>query len=257
MVENSRYEIQKKIDLKQIHRTSTLLTAFVRPALFIGVQGLVILLFIFLNFKSPALSATSWWTVYGTLVDLGCLLTLFFLLKQEKMHIFDLLSFDRSKIKSDLFIGLGIVVVVFPLTILIGSVISSLSVYGSMTPDLPAGNPMTRTLPVWAAFYSKTIWWIISASTEELIYQGYTLPRLQVFFGKTGPAVLWVGFAWALQHSFLPFINLKYSIFAFLLFFPLTIALQLIYLRVKRLLPLIIGHWGMDCISAVFMISVQ
>jgi membrane protease YdiL (CAAX protease family) len=98
-------------------------------------------------------------------------------------------------------------------------------------------------------------WWIISASTEELIYQGYALPRLQVFFGRKWPAVLWVGFGWAMQHSFLPFINLKYAIYAFLLFVPLTIALQLIYLRLKRLLPLIIGHWGMDCISAIFMIS--
>jgi hypothetical protein len=24
---------------------------------------------------------------------------------------------------------------------------------------------------------------------------------------------------------------------------------------VKRLFPLIIGHWGMDCISVIFMIS--
>jgi membrane protease YdiL (CAAX protease family) len=257
MVKNSKYEIQKRIELNQIHRTSTLLIAFVRPVLFLGVQGLVILLFMSLNFKSPALSATSWWTVYGTLVDLGCLLTLFYILKQEKMQIFDLLSFDKSKIKSDLLIGLGIVIIVFPLTIFIGSVLGSLSAYGTMKPDFPPGNPMTRTLPVWAAFYSKAIWWIISASTEELIYLGYSLPRLQVFFGKTAPAVLWVGFAWALQHSFLPFINLQYSMYAFLLFFPLTIALQLIYLRVKRLFPLIIGHWGMDCLSAVFLIAVQ
>jgi len=114
---------------------------------------------------------------------------------------------------------------------------------------------MTRKLPFWAAMYSKMIWWIVSASTEELIYQGYALPRLKLFFRTYLATVLWVGFGWALQHSFLPFINLKYAAFAFLLFFPLTIALQLIYLRVKRLFPLIIGHWGMDFISTVFMIS--
>jgi uncharacterized protein len=255
-MKNSRDEIRKRIDLKQINRTTTILTAFVRPALFLVVQGLMILLFMAFKCKSPALSVTSWWTVYGTLVDIGCLVILYFLLRREKMRIIDLLSFDKSKIKSDLLIGLGIVVVVFPLTIFIGSVIGSLSVYGSLQPDLPPGNPMTRMLPIWAAIYSKAIWWIISASTEEFIYQGYALPRLQVFFGRKGPAVLWVGFAWALQHSFLPFINLKYALFAFLLFFPLTIALQLIYLKVKRLFPLIIGHWGMDCISTIFMIAV-
>jgi membrane protease YdiL (CAAX protease family) len=254
---NSREEIRKRMDLKQISRSKTLLIAFVRPALFLGVQGLMILLFMALKYKSPVLSVTSWWTVYGTLVDFGCLVTIYILLRQEKMRIVDLLSFDKSKIKSDFLIGLIIIVVIFPLTILIGSITGSLSVYGSIQPDLPPGNPMTRTLPLWAAIYSKTIWWIISAATEELIYQGYALPRLQAFFGRTGPAIIWVGFAWALQHSFLPYINFKYAIFAFLLFFPLTIALQLIYLRVKRLFPLIIGHWGMDCISAVFMIAIN
>jgi membrane protease YdiL (CAAX protease family) len=166
-----------------------------------------------------------------------------------------LLSFDKTKISRDLFIGLGIIIVVFPLSIFTGYILGSSSVYGSLHPVLPAGNPMTRKLPFWAAMYSKMIWWIVSASTEELIYQGYALPRLKLFFGRTWPTVLWVGFGWALQHSFLPFINLKYAAFAFLLFFPLTIALQLIYLRVKRLFPLIIGHWGMDFISTVFMIS--
>jgi membrane protease YdiL (CAAX protease family) len=195
--------------------------------------------------------------VYGTLVDVICLVSLYFLLQPESIRIIDLVSFDRFKIKNDLIIGLGIILVIFPLTIFIGSVIAGLSVYGSLTPDLPPGNPMTRTLPIWAAIYSKSIWWIISASTEEVVYQGYALPRLKALFGKTGPAVLWVGFAWALQHSFLPFINFKYAVFAFLLFFPLTIVLQLIYLKVKRLFPLIIGHWGMDCLSAAFMIGVN
>jgi len=256
-VENSITEIENRVNLKQINRSATLLVAFVRPLLFLSVQGLVILLFIALNCKTPVLSVTSWWTVYGTVVDAGCLLTLYLLLRKERMHIFDLISFDKSKVKFDLLIGLCIILIVFPLTMFIGSALGSFSVYGSIKPDLPAGNPMTRALPLWAAIYSKAIWWIISAPTEELIYQGYALPRLQVFFGNKVPAVLWVGFAWALQHSFLPFINLKYALFAFLLFFPLAIAMQVIYLRVKRLLPLIIGHWGMDCISAVFMIAVN
>jgi membrane protease YdiL (CAAX protease family) len=255
IVKNSRDEIRKRIDSRQINRTFTILAVLVRPALFIGVQGLMVLLLLALKYKTPALIATSWWTVYGTVVDFGCLLVIFLLLRKEKVRISDLLTFDKSKIGRDLLIGLGIIMIVFPLAIITGSVIASSAVYGSLQPVLPPGNPMTRTLPIWAALYSKMFWWIISASTEELIYQGYALPRLQMFFGRTWPAVLWVGFGWALQHSFLPFINLKYAIFAFLLFFPLTIALQLIYLRVKRLFPLIIGHWGMDCISTIFMIS--
>jgi len=255
MNKNSSSEIRKRIDYGQINTTSAVLSVLVRPLLFLGIQGLMVLLFTTLKFKTPSLSVTSWWTVYGTIVDFGCLLTIFLLLKKEKLNIFDLISFDTSTIKWDILIGLGIIAIVFPLSIFIGSVAGSYSVYGTLHPDLPAGNPMTRTLPLWAALYSKMIWWIISASTEEMVYQGYALPRLIEIFGHRWPAIICVGFGWALQHSFLPFINIKYALFAFLLFFPLTIALQLIYLKVKRLLPLIIGHWGMDCLSAVFMIS--
>jgi uncharacterized protein len=252
---NSSVEIKKRIDSGQISRVSTVLAVLVRPALFLIVQGLMILILIVVKNKTPTLTVTSWWTVYGTIVDFGCLLTLFILVRREGLRIRDLLSFDKTKVSRDLLIGFGIIIVVFPLSVFTGYILGSSSVYGSLHPVLPTGNPMIRKLPVWAVVYSRMIWWIISASTEEMIYQGYALPRLKLFFGRTWPAVLWVGFGWALQHSFLPFINLKYAVYAFLLFFPLTIALQLIYLRVKRLFPLIIGHWGMDFISTIFMIS--
>lgn len=255
MNKNSSFEISKRIDSGQINKASAILSVLIRPILFLSVQGLMVILFATLKYESPALAVTSWWTVYGTIVDFGCLLAILLLLKKEKMNILDLVSFDKSTIKWDILIGLGIIVLVFPLSIFTGSVAGSYSVYGTLHPVLPAGNPMTRSLPVWAALYSKMIWWTISASTEELIYQGYALPRLSEIFGSKWPAVICVGFGWALQHSFLPFINFKYAVFAFILFFPLTIALQLIYLKVRRLLPLIIGHWGMDCLSAVFMIS--
>jgi membrane protease YdiL (CAAX protease family) len=253
---NSEDEIRNKFKEGKVSRISATLSVLVRPALFLGVQGLMVLLFTLIKIESPALRVTSWWTVYGTVVDIGCLLFIFFILKRENLHIIDLLSFDKSKLKTDLLIGLGIVIIVFPLAIVIGTVIGSYAVYGNIPAEVPAGNPMTRELPMWAALYSKMIWWIFSASTEELIYQGYALPRLHVIFGRKWLAILTVGFGWSLQHSFLPFLGLKYAIFAFLLFFPLTIALQLIYLKVRRLMPLIIGHWGMDCLSAVFMIKV-
>jgi len=35
----------------------------------------------------------------------------------------------------------------FPIAIMAGSLIGSLSVYGRLQPDLPPGNPMTRSLP--------------------------------------------------------------------------------------------------------------
>lgn len=42
----------------------------------------------------------------------------------------------------------------------------------------------------------------------------------------------------------------------FLAFVPLTLAMQFIYLRVRRLTPLIIGHWLMDLTSVLFMLQI-
>ena len=109
---------------------------------------------------------------------------------------------------------------------------------------------------LWAVLYSRLIWWVIWSATEELTFNGYALPRLQLITGKTWVAVLGVGFGWALQHSFLPFINVKHAIWLLITFFPLTIAIQLVYLKYRRLFPLIIGHWAMDFFSVVFLLKI-
>jgi membrane protease YdiL (CAAX protease family) len=100
------------------------------------------------------------------------------------------------------------------------------------------------------------IWWPIWSFTEELTFQGYALPRLQSLTKHTWLSVLWVAFGWSLQHSFLPWINLEHALYLFIMFIPLTVALQLIYLRLRRLMPLIIAHWLMDLFSVLFMIQI-
>jgi membrane protease YdiL (CAAX protease family) len=152
-------------------------------------------------------------------------------------------------------LGLGIFIIIFPFTIGLGSNAASLLVYGSFKPDLPPGS-FIRILPLWAVLYSRLIWWVIWSATEEMTFNGYALPRLQLLTGKTWVAVLAVGFGWALQHSFLPFINAKHAMWLFITFFPLTIALQFVYLKYRRLFPIILGHWAMDFFSVVFMLRI-
>jgi uncharacterized protein len=104
--------------------------------------------------------------------------------------------------------------------------------------------------------YSRLIWWVIWSFTEELTYQGYALPRLQLLCGRTWVAVVLVGFGWSLQHCFLPlFFDPRHFIWILITFFPLKIAMQLLYLRFRRLLPLIVAHWAMDFVSTFMIIT--
>jgi len=49
---------------------------------------------------------------------------------------------------------------------------------------------------------------------------------------------------------------LKVFLYLFLQMIPLTIAMQLIYLRFRRLPVLIVMHWAMDLFSAVAMVTI-
>ena len=238
-----------------IQRLAPVWMVLVRPFLALGVQGIVVLLFKQLQIQSPMITVRNWWTVYGTLIDISCLILLFWLTKAEGINPLAMISFDPSRLKKDILLGLGIFLVVFPLTVIVGSVLGGILEYGTLQPTLPEGA-FIRSLPLWAVLYSRIVWWPIWSFTEELTFQGYALPRLQAITKHTLASVLWVSFGWSLQHSFLPWINFQHALFLFIMFVPLTIALQLIYLRLRRLMPLIIGHWLMDFFSVLFMVQV-
>ena len=238
-----------------ISKFAPVLMVLVRPALAFAAQGIVVLLFMQFQIQSPTVAVRNWWTVYGTLVDIGCLALLFWLTKAEGINLFSLVSFDKRKLKKDILIGVVIFLVVFPITVFGGSMLAGFLAYGKLQPDLPEGA-LTRFLPLWGVLYSRLIWWPIWSFTEELTLQGYALPRLQMLTKKTWLSILWVGFCWALQHSFLPWINFQHGLFLFIMFVPLVIVSQLIYLRLGRLMPMIIGHWLMDLFSVLFMVQV-
>lgn len=65
-----------------------------------------------------------------------------------------------------------------------------------------------------------------------------------------------MAFWWALQHSFIPFIvEWRYVIWRFLFFLPGVLVFLLIYVRIRRLPPLILAHWAMDLMAAIFTLK--
>ncbi len=107
-------------------------------------------------------------------------------------------------------------------------------------------------LPIWATVYALTVWWLIWSPTEEITYQAYVLPRLQVLTGHTWIAFVIVGFFWSAQHCALPLIlDWRFVLYRFLSFVPGVLALMFFYWRKRRLAPLIVAHWPMDIAAAV------
>jgi hypothetical protein len=248
---NSQESIQARVNEGRISWTGPLLLIATRPFLFFSIQALIAIVLVATHHRDAWHLAGGWWNVYGTVVDLGCLVSLRYFTRREGIRLRDLIGPIRLRFGRDLFVGLGLFAVTAPVFIG-GSVATEVLLYGSFS-RIPAAFLMQKhALPVWALVYSVTFWWILSSATEEATYQSYALPRLQALTGRTWTAVLVVAFWWNLQHCMLPLVfDWKYLLVRLVGFIPGIFIFMLVYLRTRRLAPLIVAHWCMDIVGAV------
>lgn len=248
--------IQTRLAEGRIPRYGPLLMLVARSAFILLAQGLAFLLLRGFDVPNPTVEIRNWWPVYGTLVDLGCLGLLLWLTRREGIRLLDLIGIVKSKLLTDIPRGLGLFVLIFPITIFGGGMLARLIAYGDLNPVFPE-NTYMRTLPLLALLYSRILWWPLWSATEEITYNGYALPRLIAQTKSTWLSVAIVAFFFAIQHSFLMLAGFQFGLYMFLTFLPLSIAMELAYLRIRRLPPLIVAHWLMDLSNVLFLFQVR
>lgn len=248
---NSKSALIARAHTGQLTWTGPLLIVIARSAFMISAQAIAVG---WLGMRSHTWSwngAAKWWTVYGTLVDIGCLALMAVYTRKEGIRLRDLIGSVKLRWGHDLFLGAGIFCLAFPFFIPAARVATWL-VYGGGQPPLFEGSLTGRVLPVWGMVYTFGVWLLIWSPTEEMTYQGYVLPRIEAL-SRSWIAVSIVSFWWALQHVFLPFIlDWKYVVWRFLAFLPAMVVMTLLYLKVRRLPAFFLAHWSMDTI-AIYM----
>lgn len=248
---NSPAAIQERVNAGRISWAGPLLLVSARSFLLMATQGLVALILLARHCPSPWRTAGDWWGVYGTLVDIGCLIGLTYFIRREGIRFRDLLGPIRMRRGHDLLLGLGYYLLIFPF-FLGGGYVAQRLLYGSSVNVLHSYLMHTHVLPIWVTVYRLTLWWMIWSPTEETTYQAYALPRLQALTGRRWLGFLIVGFWWSAQHCALSFIpDARFILFRFLMFLPGVLIMMLLYLRTRRLAPLIIAHWPMDIAAAI------
>jgi membrane protease YdiL (CAAX protease family) len=212
-----------------------------RSVLAVIAQGLVAAIYAVHGSDAAWHEAERWMPVYGSLIDLGCLALLWKLTRREGIGLLDLIGFDRRMWKQDVVLGLALIP---PSLVIIlgGTFASSLLVYGNLTaPDIFA------PIPLWAALYAVLIFPLLWGVTEQTTYNGYVLPRLQVLSGRTWPAVVAVALLWSFQHAVMPLtFKPDFMLYRALSPLPFSAFQALLYLRVRRVVPLATAHWLMD-----------
>jgi hypothetical protein len=250
---NSQSAIEARVAAGRVPWIAPFIVMLARPLLLIASQGLVALILTGMHRTDAWHAAGYWWTVYGTLVDLGCLATIVWFTWREGIRLRDLIGPMRLGFGNDIFLGLGYFALVFPL-FLLGGVLFHKLLYGASSVDPGAYVMQPHPVPFWAVIYSVSLWWIVWSPTEEATYQAFALPRIRAITGRTWVAFVAVGFVWAFQHSLLPCVlDWRYIAFRTLAFAPGAFALMAIYWRTRRLAPLIVAHWPMDIAGALMM----
>jgi hypothetical protein len=252
---NSQAQIEYRVGKRQVTWVGPLTVMTARSIFMIVAQALVAALYLLRGHPSAWNAAAPWWTVYGTLVDVGCLALMLKFTRSEGIRLRDLIGQLRLRWGHDLLLGMGCFIA-FLVCFTFPGLLAGKLVFGSAHPAMYPGMLAERTLPSWAVIYSFCIWWLIWSPTEEMTYNGYALPRIHALTGRKSVAVLLVGFCWALQHCFLPFIlDWRYVVWRFLFFLPGVLVASLIYLRIRRLSPLILAHWPMDLMAAILTVK--
>lgn len=245
---NSKMKIEESYNEKQIKWFWPVFIVFARLLFAFIVQSLVALVFLIINDPEPWREAGSWWVVYGTLIDVGCLMLLLRYVKREGVRLRDLVNFGNQKTGQFIFQCLTLIVLFF-LLFMSGGMIFGPLIYGGAAP-VPYGE-----LPLWGAMYSIILWPVIWGITEQMTYMGYALPRLEVIFKNKWMAVGLVCFGWCIQHIALPFaFDWQWVAYRFASTLPIALVLPLLYLRSRRLLPFIIAHCIIDAAGTFSLI---
>ena len=242
---NSRETLLRRREAATLTWRGPVVMLFARAAIAVGAQAVVAAVFALRASPTPWHDAEPWLPVYGTLIDAGCVVLLWRLTRREGIGLFDLVGFERSRLVRDTVLGVALIPV--SLVFILGGVYAAgWLMYGILTPPFLFGR-----LPLPAALYGVLVFPFIWGLTEQMTYNGYLVSRFQVL-RSTSVAVAIVAFAWSLQHAFMPLaFDAKFMAFRLLASVPNTVFQTLLYLRLRRLVPLAIAHALMDGASVL------
>lgn len=110
---------------------------------------------------------------------------------------------------------------------------------------------MIAPIPLWIAIINMFVLPITTAFAEDGLYLGCGVNQIKNKY----IAIFVPAFFFALQHSFIPTLfDLRYIVYRFLSFLPLTTLLCMHYHKHKNPLPIIVGHAVIDVFTVAWIL---
>ncbi|MFN2198563.1 MAG: hypothetical protein ACK2UW_20755 [Anaerolineales bacterium] len=243
---NSRTALYQRATRGQLNLGLVLTILIIHPALSFIFQTGAALILAALRFPDPWQLAIQWYGVYGVVVDILSLLVMFAMLRLENTRPGDLIGYQAERLPIDFLLSLVIFLVYIVLVFLTRWLLARVFLPGGIPPLLSG-------LPLWAVLFTALVRPIFLALASQLIYNGYSLPRLEVLFGSTPAAWLLVWLVWTLGAAVMPFaFNPAATFYQLFNMLPQALMMVSLYLVLRRIFPLFIGQWvGMAFINYV------
>lgn len=188
----------------------------------------------------------SWWTVVAVAVNVFTIILLIYYSRQEGKTFREKINYEKGKtsVKQVILISLLILVVGMGCMYL-----SAFFIYGTVMPSAAVmlASPISKPLAIIVFLLLP----VTTALAEDGLYLGFGVN------GKTNKAaaILVPAFFFALQHCFIPtMFDLKYVLYRFFSFLPLTIILCWHYYKNRNPLPIMIGHALIDLATVIMVL---
>lgn len=209
-------------------------------------QGIAAVFFAAVGSADPWSRAAETWLVHATMTDILCLAALALLLRREGLRLRQLFGTTGSEGLRQL--GWTPVCLLLVAPGAIAAHLITVAFYGSQLPPMIS----IIDLPPAGVVYAMLVWPLVWVITEQLVYLGYLLPRIEALTDRTWPAVMAVVFFWGLQHIAIPFIGDATYLVSRALAATAAVSLfpPVFVLARRRLVPLIGAHYIADLSTA-------
>ena len=180
---------------------------------------------------------SSWWSITDTIVNLLTIAMLIFAARSTGQTFAELIGYKKGQTKVRQVVIMSVIILVVGMG---GMYLAGFLCYGV----IPYGAPMLiAPIPVVLAAVNIPLLPITTVFAEDGLYLGCGVNNIKNKYA----AVLVPAFFYALQHSFIPTLfDVRYILYRFLSFLPLTVILCAYYYKKRDPVPIMIGHAIID-----------
>lgn len=180
---------------------------------------------------------SNWWSIIASMVNVVTILILLFITKKQESNYWELVNYQKGKTTGKQIVSMSIVILLVGMA---GMYLAGYVCYGVIPYVAPL---MIAPIPLWLATINIIVLPISTAFAEDGLYLGCGVNQIKNKY----MAIIIPALFFALQHSFIPtLLDVKYIIYRFLSFLPLTIILCWDYHKKRNPLPIMVGHTIID-----------